>query len=71
MLRGSYKIATVWGIPIRVHISLVLMVLFLARDFGLLIGADLLSDTGWLLQLDVNLFGNSDNEVSVGAVYHF
>jgi len=38
MFRSSYKIATVWGIPIKVHISLILIVLFLASDFGLFNG---------------------------------
>ena len=38
MFRTSYRIATVWGIPIKVHISLILLVLLFARDFGLFNG---------------------------------
>lgn len=35
MFGASYKIATVWGIPIKIHVSLLLMVLFFVRRFGL------------------------------------
>ncbi|MBN2302170.1 MAG: site-2 protease family protein [Lentisphaerae bacterium] len=38
MFRSSYKIATVWGIPIRIHVSLLLIVFFLVRRFGLIHG---------------------------------
>ena len=31
MFRSSYKIATVWGIPIKLHISILLMLPFLAE----------------------------------------
>ena len=34
MFGSSYKIATVWGIPIRVHISLVLLLAFVALRVG-------------------------------------
>ncbi len=38
MFNSAYKIATVWGIPIRLHISLLLMVLYLGLKFGWLWG---------------------------------
>ena len=34
MLRSSYKVATVWGIPIKIHISLVILLLIFAMDMG-------------------------------------
>lgn len=36
MFRSSYKVATIWGIPIKLHISLPLVLPFLAMHFGLL-----------------------------------
>lgn len=41
------------------------------RNFGLLAGAELRSAKGWTMQIDVVLYGSSDNEVSLGAAYHF
>jgi len=38
MGRTSYKLITVWGIPIKIHISLLLMVLILALQLGLVSG---------------------------------
>jgi Zn-dependent protease len=38
MFNSGYKIATVWGIPIRIHISLIIMLLLFARDFGFVTG---------------------------------
>ena len=42
MFNASYKVATVWGIPIRLHVSLLLMVVFFvyhfARVYGLMWG---------------------------------
>ncbi len=34
MFRSSYKIATVWGIPIKVHVSLLIMMVILALSTG-------------------------------------
>jgi Zn-dependent protease len=38
MFRSGYKIATILGIPIRIHISLMVMLLFFVRDFSLVWG---------------------------------
>jgi Zn-dependent protease len=38
MFRSSYKIATVMGIPIRLHISLILILLFFISKFGFVAG---------------------------------
>ena len=38
MFRSSYKIATIMGIPIKVHISLVLILLFLIHKLGFVTG---------------------------------
>ena len=34
MIQASYKLATVWGIPIKVHISLVLLYAWIISQFG-------------------------------------
>jgi len=41
------------------------------RDFGLVVGADLLANEGWTLQIEGTFFGSSDNEVGVGVGYYF
>ncbi len=38
MNRSSLKIATVWGIPIRIHVSVLVMVVFLCTQFGFVWG---------------------------------
>ena len=38
MLGGSYKIARIYGIPIRVHLTLLLVLPIMALDFGRALG---------------------------------
>lgn len=57
MFTGSYKIATVMGIPIKVHISLLLMVLFLSADFGFFYG--LLLTFGLVISISLHELGHS------------
>ena len=38
MIKTSYKIATVWGIPIKIHISLILLLILLAIQSGIYSG---------------------------------
>ncbi len=35
MFRSTYQIARVWGIPIRIHLSLVLLLLYVALNLGM------------------------------------
>ena len=56
-MRSSYKIGTVFGIPIRVHISLLIMVLFLVMEFGLLAG--ILIEIGLATSIVLHELGHS------------
>lgn len=56
-MRSSYRIATAFGIPIRVHISLLIMVLFLIMDFGLIMG--LLIEIGLAASIVLHELGHS------------
>jgi len=56
-LRSSYRIGNVFGIPIRVHISLLIMVLFLVLDFGVLNG--LLIELGLASSIVLHELGHS------------
>ena len=38
MVRAAYKIATVWGIPIRLHVTMILVLPVMVWDFGLVPG---------------------------------
>lgn len=57
MLKSSYKILTVWGIPIRLHVSLVILVAFLASDFGLMTAIWL--EIGLLTSIALHELGHS------------
>ncbi len=57
MFKASYKIATVWGIPIKVHISLVLLLLYLAFQWGPIHG--LLIAIGLLVSIALHELGHS------------
>ena len=56
-MRTSFKIGKVLGIPIKVHISLLVMVLFLAQDFGWLNG--LLIEIGLATSIVLHELGHS------------
>ena len=47
--KWSYHIATVWGIPIQLDISLVIVFLIFIHDFGFLLGI--------VLELDLRRIG--------------
>lgn len=57
MFGSSYKIATVAGIPIRIHISLLLIVLILIGRFGLIAG--LVLEAGLLVSIVMHELGHS------------
>lgn len=57
MLGGSYKVATVWGIPIRIHVSLLIMVVFMASSFGWVAG--ILLEAGLALSIILHELGHS------------
>jgi len=41
------------------------------RNFGFLVGADMLSTSGWVAQMRVISYGAGDGGVSLGVMYHF
>ena len=57
MFPSSFKIAQVFGIPIRLHISVVLIVIFLAADFPL--STALLLGAGLLVSIALHELGHS------------
>lgn len=57
MFKSSYKIATVWGIPIKAHTSLIIMFLWIMSDFGLINGFFL--TIGLLLSISLHELGHS------------
>ena len=42
-----------------------------ARDFGVLLGADVRWSSGWLARLDCTFFGKRDHTLSLGLTYDF
>ena len=65
MFRSSYKIATVWGIPIKLHISILLMLPFLARRFGLTQG--IILEIGLLTSIVLHELGHSIVAINKGC----
>ena len=57
MFRASYKIATVFGIPIKLHISVILLLLVYGRNF--LFPSNLLIGLGILLSIALHELGHS------------
>jgi len=57
MFRGSYKIATVMGIPIRIHISLIIILVYLVAKFGFRDG--LLLELGLATSIILHELGHS------------
>ena len=57
MFGSSYKIARVWGIPIKVDLSLIVLLLFFSFDFGILKG--LLMAAGLLASIVLHELGHS------------
>jgi len=57
MFGSSYKVATIAGIPIKIHISLLLMVLLLSRRFGPLTG--ILLEVGLVVSIVLHELGHS------------
>jgi len=57
MFNSAYRIATVWGIPIRLHISLLLMVFILILQFGFWNG--ILIEIGLALSIVLHELGHS------------
>ena len=57
MFKSSYKIATVAGIPIKIHISLLVMVLVLAGRFGLVTG--IILELGLVISIVLHELGHS------------
>lgn len=66
MFRSSYKIATVWGIPIKLHISILLMLPFLARNFGGLTQGIIL-EIGLLTSIVLHELGHSIVAIKKGC----
>lgn len=56
-MKTSYRVATVWGIPIRIHLSLLLMVLVLVLQFGLWNG--ILIEIGLAVSIVLHELGHS------------
>lgn len=57
MFKASYKIATVFGIPIKLHISVIILLLMYMRDFTFPYGA--LLAIGMLLSISLHELGHS------------
>jgi Zn-dependent protease len=57
MFRASYKIATIMGIPIKLHISLIILLIMLVEEIGLLNGA--LIAAGLLISIVLHELGHS------------
>jgi Zn-dependent protease len=57
MFRGSYQIARIMGIPIKVHISLIILLILLVQDFQLING--LLVGVGLLVSIVLHELGHS------------
>ena len=57
MFKSSYKITTVWGIPIKAHTTLIIMFLWFMFDFGLLTGFFL--TIGLLCSISLHELGHS------------
>lgn len=53
----SYKIATIWGIPIKLHVSLLVIVFIFVNRFGLLMG--LLLEVGFAASIVLHELGHS------------
>ena len=66
MLRSSYKILTVWGIPIRLHVSLAILVAILVYDFGWKAG--ILIEIGLLTSIALHELGHSIVALKKGCV---
>jgi len=56
MIKRSYKLTTVMGIPIRVHLTLVIALFFVALTFGL---SGVLLATGLLISIALHELGHS------------
>jgi len=65
MFAASYKIATVWGIPIKLHISLLIMVLLFARYFGW--GMAILMEAGLAISIVLHELGHSIVAIKKGC----
>jgi Zn-dependent protease len=78
MFKASYRIATVWGIPIKLHISLILLLPFLITDFGsritheqsMQIWAGLLLEVGLLTSICLHELGHSVVALGMGCRVH-
>ncbi len=57
MFGSSYKVATILGIPIKVHISLLLMVLIMVSKFGIVTG--ILLEFGLIISIVLHELGHS------------
>jgi Zn-dependent protease len=57
VLSSSFRIARVWGIPIRIHISLVFTLLLFIQEFGLVAG--ILVEAGFAASIILHELGHS------------
>ncbi len=57
MFNSSYRITRIWGIPIKVHISLIILLIVMVQDFGLITG--LLMALGLLISIVLHELGHS------------
>lgn len=57
MFNQSYRITRIWGIPIKVHISLIILLIVMIQDFGLFTG--LLMALGLLVSIVLHELGHS------------
>jgi len=57
MFNTSYRITRIWGIPIKVHISLIVLLLLMAQEFGFMYGA--LVALGLLVSILLHELGHS------------
>ena len=65
MLRSSFKIATILGIPIKLHISLLLMLPMFALQYNLIPG--LMLEIGLLLSIVLHELGHSVVAIAKGC----
>lgn len=65
MFKTSFKIATVWGIPIKVHISLLIMFMIFTSDFGTVDGVLLM--IALLISVALHELGHSFVAINKGC----
>ncbi|MDD4869077.1 MAG: site-2 protease family protein [Kiritimatiellae bacterium] len=65
MFNSSYRITRIWGIPIKVHISLIILLILLVQDYGIVYG--MLVALGLLVSIVLHELGHSIVAIKKGC----